>query len=124
MSENVKDGIKQILRGAVIVATALFSGITLLALIVNGANLNAQVLTPSVQVIKPLAVLIGVLFSVKAEKGFIKGALSGGAGYALALLLLLFLPKIGVFPTAAITDLLLFLLYGALSGVLAARIKS
>ncbi len=124
MYKTLKGMALQIVKAALISVTVLFFCITLLAVIVHVANLSATVLHPAIQVIKPFALLCGILCAVKEERGALKGFLSGVAAVLLMLLVLSAWQKGAYRLPDAILDLVVLGVFGAILGVFTVRIKN
>ena len=124
MSESAVLFVLQIVKSVVVSLIVLFLGVTALALIVNSANLSVSVLHPAVQVIKPIALLVGILFGVRGGKGALKGMLSGAIAFVFICVYLAIMRKGSYVFSSAMIDFLAFLLFGACSGILSVSLKN
>ncbi len=123
MSESAVSVFLQIVKSVAISLILIFFSVTALALIVNAANLSVSVLHPAVQVIKPIAILVGVLCGVRGGRGVLKGLATGALAFLLIFLLLTCMGKGSYAFSSAVIDFFAFLLFGCCSGILAVSLK-
>ncbi len=112
----------QIIKGIITGLTIALVGVLVFALVVSLASLSESVVKPVNQFIKLLAVFGGCAFSVKNEKGYLKG---GIIGFAVTLLTFLIFGLIG----GALGNFVVFLIdavcgtvVGVLSGVISVNL--
>ncbi|MBE7090461.1 MAG: TIGR04086 family membrane protein [Clostridiales bacterium] len=124
MSESFLSVVLQIIKSVIISLIFLFFGVTALSLIVNTANLSVSVLHPVVQVLKPVAILTGVLCGVRGTQGALKGLFAGALAFATVYLILAFMGNGRYVFRSVLIDFLAFLLFGVCSGILAISLKN
>ena len=108
------------------VCTALITtlvGILLFSIIVKVASLNTTVIKVVNQFIKLLSVFLGCFFSVKGEKGFIKGLTIGVLATLITYLLFSLIGGQKFFSLALLIDLLFGIAIGTVSGIVTVNVK-
>ena len=99
MSVNVKNGFfPSIIKGTLVSVCVLLAGVLLFALVYSFAGFNNSVVKPVNQVIKVLAVFIGVI-KVRGERGLLRGAIVGAASITLSYLLFALISGSNLFGT-------------------------
>ena len=109
------------------IATALIItllGVLIFAGVVKIATLNSVVIKAVNQFIKIISVFLGCSFSLKENKGLIKGAIVGVAATVLTYLIFALIGGGVSFGLAFLLDIILGLVVGGVSGVIAVNVKS
>jgi len=124
--------IKERLKGKIIpsvlraVLTSLILSLTavlIFAFILKFTNLNNATIKTVNQFVKAVCIFIGCYFSIREEKGLIKGGLAGGVfSFLVCLILGLIygkLPNIGYF----LLEILFGIIIGVISGILSVNVR-
>ncbi len=124
MRDDIFDGgILQVIKAVAVALVASVFLTAVFALVLRVCPLDSGWITIVAQILKGVALVVGVLLFVKGEKGLLKGAVCGlffsmlgyltfaalGGGFALSWLILV--------------ELLLFLLVGGVAGLVAVNVK-
>ncbi|MBO5928115.1 MAG: TIGR04086 family membrane protein [Clostridia bacterium] len=121
--DKSKGFFKQSIMGSLISVIFLFVGILIFALILKFTPVSEKAIYPVNQFIKIFAVFIGSLVSVKGDKGFIKGMLSGAMGMLLAYLILSLFSGFALLK-GFIIDLVFSAVIGGIAGVIKVNAKA
>lgn len=112
----------QIVKGLITGLMISLGGVLIFALVLELATLSDAVIKPVNQFIKLLAIFGGCAFSVKGEKGFIKGAIIGLLITVFSFLIFgLVAGSFGSFPIA-ILDIVCGTVMGLLSGAISVNL--
>ena len=116
--------VKQIIKGALFSVFCTVIGVLIFALIIKIANLGEGVIKTVNQFIKIVSLFLGASFSIKENKGLIKGLILGGF-YAL-IVSLVFRLLGGGYSTflSFILDFIFCLLVGAIFGIILINTKN
>ena len=109
------------------IATALIItllGVLIFAGVVKIATLNSLVIKAVNQFIKILSVFLGCSFSLKENKGLLKGGIVGVGATVLTYLIFALIGSGVSFGLSFVLDLILALVVGCVSGVIAVNVKS
>ena len=119
---EVKESVSSIIKGAIFALFISLIGILIFAGIVVACKLNTSVIKAVNQFIKILALFLGVLYSVRGEKGFLKG---GIIGVIFSLLIHLVFLIIGgeILIGKMFLDMGFCLVIGILAGALVVNVK-
>ncbi len=120
---NLKDYLLTILKGSVIALLLSLLFVLIFAFIIQVFSVPLQAIKPTNTVLKMIAVFIGVFFSVKEDKGLIKGLISGIVIIFLSFLLFGLLGKNLYFTPSLIWELLLGGAVGAIAGILTLSLR-
>ncbi len=123
-NERTFSGVFPIIKGAAIaLALSLFLAVVFAA-VLRVASLPQKAVYPVNQVIKILAVALGVFTAVRGEKGWIKGSIIGLVYTALSYLTFSAIGGDFSLSWLIITELLAGVLTGTLCGMIAVNIKN
>lgn len=120
---NFKSTLFSGLKG--IVVALLFSVVAVLifAFLLSAFNITSSVIKPVNVFIKIVSVFLGVLVSVRGEKGLLKGAILGAIIIALSLLLFRIIGGEQTVSSGIIWELLLGTALGAIAGIFSVNLK-
>ena len=118
-----KQNLFEILKGVVISIIVSLVGILIFAYLIKAFSLSSSVIKPVNQVIKVVAVTVGVLFSIRAPKGLIKGGIVGLASVASQYLIFGIIAKSLTFGFSKVLDLIFGLIMGIIVGVICSNFK-
>ena len=122
MSEKSKSIIKELLFGAVFSAIVTLLLILVFAVIVKYANLSSVAIKTVNQFIKGISVFIGCFFSLKTDRGLVKGVLVGTI-YLVFIYVLFAITGGFSFGIGLLFDALICLIIGGVSGIFAVNFK-
>lgn len=120
---NLKDFILTILKGTIIALLLSLIFILIFAFVIYAFSLPIAVIKPVNMVLKAIAVFIGVFFSVKEDKGLLKGLVSGIVIIFFTFLLFGLLGGNLYFTPSFIWELLLGGAVGGIAGILSVGLK-
>ncbi len=100
------------------------ASILLFALVLYLFSIPNEAIKPINCLIKVLATFIGCFFSIKGDKGFIKGLIYGGIITIITFLFFLILSGTFVFSISFFWEILLGLTVGAVAGIVSVNKKS
>ena len=108
-----------------VVISILFSllAVLLFAFIISVCSLDGVVIKPVNYLIKCLAVFLGCFFSIKGEKGLIKGALFGGVISIICYIVFSLISSSFTFSLTLLWDVLLGVSIGAVTGIVTVNRK-
>ncbi len=115
---NLKDYLLTILKGTVIALLLSLIFVLIFAFIIQAFSLPMSAIKPVNVVLKMIAVFVGVFFSVKEDKGLVKGLLTGIVIIFFAFLLFGLLGKNLYFTWSLVWELLLGGAIGSVAGIL------
>lgn len=124
MKEKAKSGfITEILKGAGIAFVFTFVFVAIFALVLRAATLSSLAVKAVNQFIKAISLFIGCFFSLRSERGLLKGALTGilWAALVYAAFALFGSGRFGAL--AIVADFIFAAIIGGLSGVIAVNVK-
>ena len=109
-----------------ILISLIFSCVSILlfALVLYLFSIPNEAVKPINCLIKVLAVFIGCFFSIKGDKGFVKGLIYGGIIVIIAFLFFSLLSGSFTFGLSFLWELLLGLTVGAVAGIVAVNKKN
>lgn len=111
----------QIVKGTLISVAICFIGALLLAVLIRTFAWSDGVIRPVTTVLKAAAIFVGCLFSVREEKGLLKGVAVGAFSMMIACFLFCLIG--GHFAKLFFLEVLFGLIIGALSGVIAVNVR-
>lgn len=120
---NLKDYLLTILKGTVIALLLSLIFVLIFAFIIQAFSVPMSAIKPINVVLKMIAVFIGVFFSVKEDKGLIKGVITGIVIIFFSFLLFGLLGKNLYFTWALLWELLLGGAVGAIAGILSLGLR-
>ncbi len=124
MKERIKSGFfAEILKGAGIAFLFTFVFVAIFALVLRAATLSSLAVKAVNQFIKAISLFIGCFFSLRSEKGLIKGALAGLLWAALVYAAFALFGRGGFGAFAVIADFVFAAIIGGLSGIIAVNVK-
>ena len=125
MSEKVSTGfLKQSLRGVLIAILISLAGVLIFSLVIRLALLNSGVIKAVNQFIKIMSVFLGCFFSLKENKGLLKGLIVGIIiSTFLIYLIFALISGNSVFSLSFLIDLIFGIIVGGISGVIAVNVK-
>ncbi len=115
--------ILQIVKGVFLTLIVALVAVLIFAGIVKLASLNSGVIKAVNQFIKVLAVFIGCFFSIKENKGLIKGFLVGALSAVLITLVFALISAEATFGLGFLIDIFFMAILGAISGIISVNLK-
>ncbi len=116
--------IKQIVKGALIATFSTIVGVLIFALIIKATNLSEIAIKSVNQFIKIISIFLGVLFSVKENKGLVKGAIVGATYMLIVSLIFRLLGSRGNGFLSFILELLFCAIVGVIFGIISVNAKN
>ncbi len=123
MEKAKNNFIVQIIKGVFTALIVALVGVLIFAGVLKIANLNDGVIKAVNQFIKVLAVFLGCFFSLKEDKGLIKGMLVGLASALLISLTFALICGNLSFGLGFIIDLAFMTVIGIISGIITVNVK-
>lgn len=125
MSTNQKSSgtFFSVIKGTGVALLFSLAAILVFAFIMRITDLDESVVKPVNQFIKVLAIFLGCYFSLSGTRGYIKGALVGISAIIVTFFVFSAIGGTLTFDVMLLYDLLLGLLVGALSGIIAVNLK-
>ena len=123
-SENSFEGGFSVVKGPVFAVAISLLGVVVFAVLLRSFSFSDKVIYPVNQVIKSLAVMLGVMLFVKGEKGWIKGGRVGLLFTAFSYLAFSAIGNDFSLSWLIVAELALEVFVGSLSGIVAVNIKS
>ena len=125
MKEQTNGGfISNVIKGICGAIIITLVGVLIFAGVIKTARLSSSVIKAVNQFIKIISIFLGVFFSVRNDKGLIKGALIGLISTAVIYLIFSLIGSDTDFSVTFIIDLVFGLIVGAISGVIAVNVKN
>ena len=123
--EKIKDNgfIQNVVKGVANVIIITLVSVLIFAGVVKLALLNSSVIKAVNQLIKIISVFLGCSFSIKENKGLVKGVLVGGISTLIIYLLFSLIGGGVSFGKSFFLDLLLGVVIGGVSGVISVNFK-
>ncbi|MBO5851901.1 MAG: TIGR04086 family membrane protein [Clostridia bacterium] len=108
-----------------VVISILFSllAVLIFAFIISVCSLDGVVIKPVNYLIKCIAVFLGCFFSIKGEKGLIKGAVFGGVIAIICYTVFSLISNSFSFSLTLLWEVLLGIAIGAITGIIAVNRK-
>ena len=122
-SDSQKGFVLSVLSGAFVATITALISILIFASIIKVFTLDNSVVKTVSQFLKVLAIFLGCMFSLRDNKGLIKGATVGVVFTAVIYLLFKLVDGTIVFGSSFIVDLLFGLIVGAISGIISVNLK-
>lgn len=113
----------QIAKGTVIVTVFSLAAVLVFALVIKIFSVPSEAITYVDQVIKAAAILVGCVFSVKEEKGILKGAITGIAGVVVTYFIFSAIGDEFSLSVFFLLELLFGAVIGGVSGIIAVNIR-
>lgn len=123
MQNAVAAHLLQIVKAVVLSTLFCLAAVLIFSLVLRFADLSDRVIRPVNQFIKAFAVLFGCLFSIKGEKGWIKGLVSGILTVMLSYLVFAVVGGDFSLSWLIFAELAFGAAIGALSGVVAVNLR-
>ena len=123
MCESKLEGFLSIFKGVFLSLITALIGVLVFALVVKLASLPSSVIKPVNCFIKILAIFIGCLFSLRGNKGFLKGALVGLVGTLVIFSVFALIGGELAFGLPFLIDLVFGLVIGCVSGIVTVNIR-
>lgn len=120
---SIKDYLLTVLKGTVIALLLSLILVLLFAFLIQVFSIPLTAIKPVNMVLKIIAVFVGVFFSVKDDKGLIKGAITGIVIIFFTFLLYSIIGRNLYFTSSLIWELLLGGAVGAIAGILAVSFR-
>ncbi len=123
--ENIKEKFfPSVIKAVILSLVITLSAILIFALILKFSNLTNTAVKIVNQFIKVVAIFIGCFFSLRGDKGLIKGAVSGALFAFLAYLLLGLICGNMPFNVGILLEILFGTAIGAISGILTVNVRN
>ena len=117
------NGLFSIIKGVGIAVACSFLSAVVFASVLRASSLSDSVIYPVNQMLKSVSILLGVLVAVRGEKGLIKGAAVGALYTAVSYLLFASIGGDFSLSWLILAELLLCVVVGGLSGIIAVNLK-
>ncbi len=118
-----KNAFLSLLKAVIIAILFSLIAVLLFAFIISVCSLDGVVIKPVNYLIKCLAVFLGCFFSIKGEKGLLKGAIFGGVISIICYAVFSLISNSFTFSIMLLWELLLGIAIGAITGVIAVNKK-
>lgn len=113
----------QIAKGVVIAVVFSLAAVLVFALAIKIFSIPSEAITYVDQVIKAAAILVGCIFSLKEDKGLLKGAITGVIGVVLTYFIFSAIGDEFNFSLLFLLELLFGAVIGGISGIIAVNIR-
>ena len=124
MSETENGGfIKSTVKGVFLSVIITLVFVAVFALIIKLTSASVSVIKPVNQFIKVLSVFLGCFFSLKGDKGYLKGILVGIFAVVITYLLFALIGGGVSFKFSFLIDILFCAVVGMISGILTVNLK-
>ena len=123
MEKTSNNGVACVIKGVLTAVITALIGVLVFALVIKITVLSSNAVKTVNQFIKILAVFLGCVVAVRAEKGLIKGALIGVISNFTIYLVFSTLGGVSIFTLSFLIDTIFLLIVGGITGVIAVNLK-
>lgn len=123
MQKSFVDQLFEIVKGAILAVVFCLFGAFAFALVLKFADVPDGAIAPVNQILKALGILFGCFFSLRGEKGWLKGLTVGTLTVALTYAIFSAIAGNFSLSALALVELLFGAIVGALSGIVAVNVR-